>query len=146
MKKIKNFINEILPGLIYLAYYDYNVLAVAGQVALETGWGTSRLYKEFNNAFSIKGKGIALETHEFLQGKYQKVLDSFKVYASKLESFIDYDRVIKQSFPHAYEVRSHLEPYVYALQKYGYATDPRYAEKILRIAKMIRDVFMREKF
>lgn len=146
MQKITKFVNEILPGLIYLAYNDYNVLAVASQVALETGWGTSRLYKEYNNAFSIKGKGVSLETYEFMQGKWLKVLDGFRVYSNKLDSFIDYDRVIKQSFPRAYEVRSHLEPYVYALQKYGYATDPRYAEKILRIAKMIRDVFMREIF
>lgn len=146
MEKITKFVNEILPGLIYLAYNDYNVLAVASQVALETGWGTSRLYKEYNNAFSIKGKGVSLETYEFMQGKWLKVLDGFRVYSNKLDSFIDYDRVIKQSFPRAYEVRSHLEPYVYALQKYGYATDPRYAEKILRIAKMIRDVFMREIF
>lgn len=118
---------------------------VLAQAALESGWGRSEVRgadgRASNNLFGIKAgrdwKGPVVEarTTEYVNGVPLQTLQRFRAYATPAESFADYARLLTSS-PRYREVlaRGHdATGFATALQQAGYATDPRYAEKISRI-------------
>jgi flagellar rod assembly protein/muramidase FlgJ len=113
---------------------------VIAQAALETGWGTS---VKGNNLFGIKshGKkdGLMVQTHKVVDGKRIKVRDSFRQYDSYDESIADYASFLQQNkrYQPMLEAAT-LREQVEALGKSGYATDPKYADKVMAIAKSKR--------
>jgi len=115
------------------------------QAALETGWGRS-LIKNSNgsnsfNLFNIKadkswqGKQARVSTLEFEQGVAKKVNAGFRSYSSYRESFQDYVSFIKNNprYADALKKAGNAEQYMRELQQAGYATDPKYADKIMSI-------------
>ena len=106
---------------------------VAAQWALESGWG-----KHFSgkwNAFGLKGDGTEVKTTEYINGKYISMKDSFIDFES-LGDCIDYlaTRWYK-NFKSYRGVNSATtrEDCARDLISEGYATDPNYAEKLIRL-------------
>ena len=109
---------------------------VVAQAALETGWGKS---VKGNNLFGVKshGKanGLMVATHEVIDGKRIKIKDSFRQYESFDDSIADYGSFLRENRRYKPMLdASTLEEQITALGKSGYATDPRYADKVKQIA------------
>jgi hypothetical protein len=106
---------------------------VAAQWALESGWGkhTSGL----NNFFGLKGSGSEVTTGEFINGKWVTVKDSFLNFPT-LDASVQYlvDRWYKD-FKQFKGVNNAPNRNAAAQQlvKEGYATDPDYAAKLIKL-------------
>jgi len=135
------FLMRIAPRAIMVAQeLGIDPRIVAAQAALETGWGKS---VKGNNLFGIKshGKadGLMVQTHEVLDGKRQKITDSFRQYESFDDSIEDYGLFLRENYRYQPMLEADtLEEHITALGKSGYATDPEYAKKIADIAKSKR--------
>jgi flagellar protein FlgJ len=118
---------------------------ILAQAALESGWGRSEPHSSdgtpSRNLFGIKagrewtGPVAETTTTEFVNGVAQKLTQRFRAYGSYAESFADHARLMTNN-PRYRGVLSQGNDAVgfgAALQQAGYATDPRYAEKITRI-------------
>jgi hypothetical protein len=106
---------------------------VAAQWALESNWGKDTSGK--NNFFGIKGTGTKCVTKEFINGKEITITDEFQDFASPLEC-VKYlvDRWYK-NFKSYRGVNNAPDRDSAArdLVRQGYATDPKYAEKLIRL-------------
>lgn len=119
---------------------------MTAQAVLETGWGRY-ITKDRNtgrtshNLFNIKGAGPAGSTEavtaEYYGGKKQTVVAKFRAYHSFEESFDDYARLLTEALRYAPAMKAKDDPEEFArqLQACGYATDPRYAEKLISIMR-----------
>ena len=140
------FMDQLLPHAQQAASelgVDANVLLA--QAALETGWGQSVIKngqgESSFNLFNIKadntwqGKQARVSTVEYDGGVARREMAGFRSYASYKESFDDYVNFIKSNprYGEALKKAGNAAQYVRELQKAGYATDPRYAEKIMNI-------------
>jgi flagellar protein FlgJ len=115
------------------------------QAALETNWGRSLIKngdgESSFNLFNIKagkawqGEQVPVKALEFERGVGRKTDARFRAYESFEESFQDYVRLIKSNprYGDALKQADSPERYLRGLQQAGYATDPKYAEKIIRI-------------
>ncbi|NYZ64348.1 flagellar assembly peptidoglycan hydrolase FlgJ [Luteimonas deserti] len=119
--------------------------ALVAQAALETGWGRRTISRgdgsTANNLFGIKATGwkgerATVNTHEYTNGVRHTERADFRAYASPAESFADYVRLLKQNprYRQALESGGDVRRFATALQQAGYATDPRYADKLSAIA------------
>jgi flagellar protein FlgJ len=119
-----------------------------GQAALESGWGKSEIVgsdgTRSHNLFGIKAsnswKGRVVEsmTTEYVNGKPEKRIERFRAYDSYAQAFEDYARLLSQSPRYADSVAmaastGSVSTFAQGLQRGGYATDPRYAEKLSRV-------------
>ena len=112
-------------------------IAVA-QAALESAWGTSQLSQKANNYFGIKAHGdaesIAFPTTEVVNGKSVTVQARFAKYPDTAACFADRDRIITQLACYQDARANVADPELFALcLARHWATDPKYAEKVLRI-------------
>jgi flagellar protein FlgJ len=117
------------------------------QAALETGWGKSLLtYADgthSHNLFGIKadkswqGRRIVKSTLEYEAGTVVRRQAAFRSYDNFVDSFKDYVNFLKSNPRYANALAKADDPdaYIRSLQKAGYATDPKYAQKILSIAR-----------
>ncbi|MCC6273940.1 MAG: glucosaminidase domain-containing protein [Deltaproteobacteria bacterium] len=135
----RDFFRKMLPhALAAQALTGVPASVSLAQAALESGWGK---HAPGNNFFGIKGTGPAgsqlLATREFRDGVMVRTHAKFRRYHDPLQSFMDHARVISEGryLRHAMAHRDDARDFVHALQsgKYKYATDPRYAAKVLRI-------------
>lgn len=118
--------------------------ALVAQAALETGWGRRLAQKggdSSNNLFGIKagsrwkGDSVNTSTHEYVDGVRRTERADFRAYGSAAESFADYTRLLgNDRYAHARGTGNDTHRFASALQKAGYATDPRYAAKLTAIA------------
>ena len=142
----KDFIQSLLP-IAQKVTQDSNLdpTLLVAQAALETGWGKFVIENEQGessfNFFGIKadqrwgGESANTTTHEFIDGRKLVVKAPFRAYQSAEDSFADYVKFIEESPRYQEAVAAAAEPekYAQALQQAGYATDPNYADKIIRI-------------
>jgi flagellar protein FlgJ len=118
---------------------------MVGQAALESGWGKHEIRNAdgsgTHNLFGVKaGKGwsgptVDKTTTEFVNGVAQKTTAKFRVYASYGEAFKDYAKLIGGNPRYAGVVAQGQDARGFArgLQQAGYATDPAYADKLVRV-------------
>jgi len=118
---------------------------LVAQAALETGWGKFVVRKSDGqnsfNLFNIKadhrwdGDRAAKSTVEYESGSAHQKKANFRVYESFEDSFNDYVKFLQESprYSDALAVASDDASFVKRLQQSGYATDPKYAQKIERI-------------
>lgn len=140
------FVNQLWPHAQQAARalgVDANLLLA--QAALETGWGQSVIKngqgENSFNLFNIKadrswqGKQAKTMTLEFDGGVAKKEMAGFRAYDSYKDSFDDYVNFIKSNprYSEALKKAGNAKQYMQELQEAGYATDPRYAEKIMNI-------------
>lgn len=110
---------------------------ILAQSALESNYGNSELSASYNNYFGIKSNsndGVRLDTIEYVNNKGGVYNENFRSYRSKIDSFVDYGKLIKKA--KRYEKVRQANDYKEAcksLQECGYATDPNYADKIISI-------------
>lgn len=134
----KQFINLMAPGA-QLGYTQYHILpsVTIAQAILETGWGK---YMVGNNVFGIKaqsgytGPKVTVQTTEYVRGKRVKVYADFRAYRSYNESMVDHAKLLGESS--RYQAVRSAKTYKEActqLQKCGYATDPKYANKLIQL-------------
>lgn len=114
------------------------------QAILESGNGNSTLSKLHNNFFGIKadkswtGKTALMKTTEYIGGKPITVEAKFRKYDLPESSFLDRVLFLKKMKRYTNAgVFSAGNPYhqAQALQRAGYATDPKYAELLGSIIK-----------
>ena len=142
----EDFLREIWPLAVKAGRkLGVEPRAIVAQAALETGWG-SRLIRDDagvsgNNLFGIKadarwdGERVSVATLEYEGGLPKPQRASFRAYPDLAAGFEDYVRFLSDNPRYSEALRSGADPGVYAerLQSSGYATDPRYAEKIRNI-------------
>ncbi|TMX42706.1 flagellar assembly peptidoglycan hydrolase FlgJ [Vibrio sp. Hep-1b-8] len=118
------------------------------QAALETGWGqkvVNNAAGSSNNLFNIKadrswsGDRVATQTLEYHQGVPVKEHAAFRSYQSYEESFNDYVRFLNQNPRYTTALRhgGNNEEFIRGIHQAGYATDPRYADKVLSVKARI---------
>ena len=116
-----------------------------GQAALESGWGRREIRAQDGtpsfNLFGIKadrswdGPSVKVQTTEYVAGIARKEMQTFRAYSSYAESFADYARLLTTN-PRYADSLQHSDDslrFAQSLQKAGYATDPRYAEKLAQV-------------
>lgn len=148
---VLNFIQKIKPIAQKVeAQEGFHYRFIMAQIALETGW-LRRISKDCEtgedskNLFNIKGEyqgqSVRVKTQEYFNGQNPVVVyDKFRKYPTYEESILDWIRLLKTPrYQRAYAVRRDLEKLAYAIYECGYATDPKYPEKILSVAKTIQE-------
>jgi flagellar protein FlgJ len=120
------------------------------QAAHESGWGRREIRHAdgtpAHNLFGIKAgaqwKGPVAEvaTTEYVDGKPQRVMQKFRAYASYAESFADYAQLMKTQprYQAVLDAGGNAQAFAQGLQRAGYATDPRYADKLAGVIQTTR--------
>ncbi len=114
------------------------------QAALESGWGKHEIRHADNspsfNLFGIKagkswdGAVVEVVTTEYVNGVAEKMSEKFRAYNSYAESFQDYANLLSSNPRYQAVLESQdASGFAYGLQRAGYATDPMYADKLIRI-------------
>lgn len=122
------------------------ILAIA---ALESGWGQRPIVDEqgqdSHNLFGIKTHGMDVPgvkhlTTEFLGDGPRTVEADFRRYDSvgdAVDGFADF-LLSNPRYGSALEVAADPEAFLHGLQAAGYATDPAYADKAIRVMQRVR--------
>jgi flagellar protein FlgJ len=86
---------------------------------------------------SWKGKTTEILTTEYINGKPEKVMATFRSYDSYADAFSDYANLISTSprYKNLIENGQTLLGFVQGLKKAGYATDTAYAEKLSNLIR-----------
>jgi len=140
------FVSQLLPYAEQAATeLGVEAKVLLAQSALETAWGKSVIEssegKSSHNLFNIKadkswkGQQTQVSTLEYENGVVKKEMAGFRSYSSYAESFNDYVNFIKNNprYGKALKVVENPRHYMQALQQAGYATDPAYAQKVMKI-------------
>lgn len=144
-----NQMNQIIDE-IYTKGILFNKSVALAQAALESNWGNSELVQKANNLFSIKagkswkGGTIWLPGFEWnaKYGWHQSLIE-WRKYPSWLECLIDYIKIINEKtwFQDALKNIGNSSMFLKSLlpngTEPGWATDPHYYNKILKIATEI---------
>lgn len=112
--------------------------ALIAQAALETGWGQ---HMARHNLFGVKaqvgwsGDSASHVTTEYRGGQAVSETAQFRGYDSVGASFKDYVQFLKNNPRYTEALRSgSVQGFAQGLQKAGYATDPHYAQKLMKVA------------
>jgi len=106
---------------------------VAAQWALESGWGKHTSGE--NNFFGLKGEGTNAVTKEFINGQWITITDGFIDFPNGhacIEYLVNHWYKDYKSYKGVNRASSRNEC-AQLLVREGYATDPAYAEKLIRI-------------
>lgn len=118
------------------------------QAALETGWGQKVIQNSkgsSNNLFNIKadrswqGDKMSTQTLEYHSGVPVQERAAFRSYGSFEDSFNDYVRFLNENprYNSALSTSRNSEEFIQGIHKAGYATDPLYTDKVLRVKQRI---------
>jgi len=142
---VEGFVDSLFPlAQRAAAKLGLDAKVLLAQSALETGWGkkisVDGAGQSSNNLFNIKadkrwsGSSVQVNTVEFKAGVPVPERAAFRAYDSAQQSFDDYVAFLTDS-PRYHRAASAegAEQFVRELSDAGYATDPGYADKIIRI-------------
>jgi len=128
---------------------------VAAHAALESGWGRHPLRNanggDTHNLFGIKASagwrgGVTQNvTTEHLDGEDVKKTERFRSYAGHGAAFRDYTQLLLSNPRHQAALNTEGDAHAFAkgLVKGGYATDPGYADKLVRTAGLVSKIASR---
>ncbi|MDC8444469.1 MAG: flagellar assembly peptidoglycan hydrolase FlgJ [Nitrosomonas sp.] len=145
LSKTTDFINTLMPhASVASATTGIPAHFMLAQAALESGWGKHEIRRPDNspshNLFGIKagknwqGETVETVTTEYINGVPQKTVEKFRAYSSYEEGFRDYANLLSNNPRYANVVNTQsAAEFAYGLQKAGYATDPQYGNKLMRI-------------
>lgn len=151
-----DFVSRLRP-IVQAELVDTNLpwQGVLGQAALETGWGDKVIAQAdgqlSHNLFGIKsdpnsasGEGeVVISSLEYEGGRWVSRESGFRSYGDWQASVVDYVQKLKNSARYAdvmQEASGGVERFAQALSAAGYATDPRYADKIIDIAQRLKEM------
>ncbi len=112
------------------------------QAIHESGWGESGLAREAHNYFGIKGRNqegpagvVWMNTWEVYGGRNVVVREPFRAYNTPEESFLDHGTFLRvnRRYASAFDVADDPRAFIQAVAAAGFATDPDYAAKIIRV-------------
>jgi len=141
MKK-EEFIQKI-AGYVkkYAAAYEIKVCSpIIAQAILESGWGESRLAKDYHNYFGLKcgtkwqGKSVNLATwEEYEAGTATVISDYFRVFDNMEDGVKGYFELLQ--LPRYQNLRGITEPeqYLEMIRADGYATSSTYVQKKMEL-------------
>ncbi len=146
----QDFVNRMLP-LAKQVEQTSGVPAqlTLGQAALESGWGKREIRmadgSNSYNLFGIKanagwtGKVAEVMTTEYTNGVASRQAEKFRAYNSYAEAFKDYASMLGQNprYADALQQGNNTAAIAQAMQKAGYATDPKYADKLTQVMNKI---------
>ena len=143
--------DEFLKLASYLANDSWNKTGMSAalqiaQALLETGWGQSIAVDKYSgkfsyNLFGIKGTGIngsvISNTWEVYNGVAYRIDAEFRAYNSVKESWEDHKSLLLNAarYEPFREVMYDSTLGAWAIRRAGYATDPQYSMKLMRIIK-----------
>lgn len=136
------FIQSVASGALQ-GWHDYGVLpsVTTAQAILESGWGRSTLSTRAHNLFGIKGsyngQYVTMPTREVYSGRSYYVNANFRDYPNNSESVRDHGNFLYSNSRY----RNLLGDTNYVsvarkLQLDGYATDPSYANSLIRLVQI----------
>lgn len=140
-----DFINKVKDGAIE-GWKKHKILPSVSiaQAILESNWGRSKLAKEANNLFGIKGdykgESMTVKTKEWDGSKMIDVDAGFRKYPSWNESIEDHGTFFtstdwrKNNYKNVIG-ETNYKDMAKALNDSGYATDPAYATKLINIVE-----------
>ncbi|WP_240416185.1 glycoside hydrolase family 73 protein [Paenibacillus periandrae] len=140
--KAQDFINLLAPMAVSEQRRTGILASITiAQGALESGWGAAA---PGNNLFGIKGSGQEFVTTEYSNGHFVKIIGGFRTYDTWEGSVIDHSEFLMANS--RYKASGFFErckelDYIGAagcLQNARYATDPKYAEKLIQIIQANR--------
>lgn len=145
------FLAAIKPGLgEAAARLGVAEEVLAAHAALESGWGQKPIRQssgqDTNNLFGIKatgawqGESAEVMTTEFAGSLALKKRERFRSYADPGEAIRDFSQLLAHNprYRSALNTGSDARAYAEALVRGGYATDPGYADKLVRIASRLQ--------
>jgi len=142
----QDFVNRMLPYAVQ-ASQTSNVPTqlMLGQAALESGWGNREIrMADGSNSFNLfgikanagwNGKVAEVMTTEYRNGVAYKQVEKFRAYSSYAEAFQDYASLISNNprYADVLQQGGDVVGMAQAMQKAGYATDPKYADKLVSV-------------
>ena len=120
-------------------------MVTVAQAALESNWGQSKLSREANNYFGIKAHGshqrIQMCTDECEHGADVEVKAEFAKYLSMLDCFQCRDGILLRAavYKGAVEKRCDEAAFIAEIAKH-WATDPKYAGKLLAVLNEVKGI------
>lgn len=145
---VEAFVQKLLPhAQAASASTGIPARFMLGQAALETGWGKAEIRgaegQNSHNLFGIKagagwkGKTVDIVTTEYVNGKPQKQVDTFRAYDSYADSFRDYAKLLQNNARYQNVIAQGQDAagFAHGLQQAGYATDPNYAQKLMSVIR-----------
>lgn len=134
------FINSVKQGALK-GYADYRILPslTIAQAILESGWGCSQLAESANNLFGVKafsswrGERITLPTTEWYGDKKHIINADFRTYDSFNDSVEDHNKLLASTRYKSVRECSNYREACRKIYECGYATDPKYPEKLIKI-------------
>ncbi len=134
---LKPIVDKVLKGL------QLNPTHLLAQAALETGWG-KHIIKDVDgnnshNVFNIKATGwegdkTNKQTIEYENSQIVKRNEPFRMYENYEQSIKDFVQVLQSPrYEKVWENTNDPKAFFDALQKAGYATDPNYSDKVLKV-------------
>jgi len=139
-----DFIESVLSAAVQIQKnHSLSAPAITAQACLETGYG-KYVCTDINtgqysyNLFNIKGEGpagsVLVNTIEYYHGVKTSIQDHFRAYNNFEESFEDLVKLMsKDRYKPCREAVDNPSEYARQLFKCGYATDPNYANKLIKI-------------
>ena len=147
---VEAFVQRMLPhAQVASANTGIPAHFMMSQAALETGWGKSEIRgadgQNSYNLFGIKagsswkGRTVDIVTTEYVNGKPQKQVDTFRAYDSYADSFRDYANLLRNNARYQDVIAQGHDASGFAqgLQRAGYATDPNYAQKLMGVIRLV---------
>ncbi len=142
----QDFVKRMMPhALIASSETGLPAHQMIGQAALESGWGKREILNADGsnsyNLFGIKagdswsGKVAAVKTTEYYNGVASKPTEKFRAYDSYADAFRDYAKLLSDNprYAKVLEQGDTAQGFARALQNAGYATDPKYAQKLTQV-------------
>lgn len=144
IRQHKAFIKEIGP-IAQEVDKEFDLLPsiTIAQACLESDYGKSSLSQKYNNLFGVKGNNpntsAILTTKEYEKGKWVVVKARFQIYDSYEASIRAHARLFQKGTTWNSEQYEHVKAaknykkQARALVQDGYATDPNYADKLIKL-------------
>ncbi|OGS93652.1 MAG: flagellar rod assembly protein/muramidase FlgJ [Gallionellales bacterium GWA2_59_43] len=142
----QGFVNRMLPFAMQASQATgVPPQLMLGQAALESGWGKREIRmadgSNSYNLFGIKanagwdGTVAEVMTTEYKNGVAYKQVEKFRAYSSYAEAFQDHANLISKNprYADVLQQGGDIAGMAQAIQKAGYATDPKYADKLAQI-------------
>jgi flagellum-specific peptidoglycan hydrolase FlgJ len=141
MQKLKAYTDQYAPVAVSEMHtYGIPASVTLAQGLLESGVGGSKLAGQARNHFGIKcfsrscGRGHCLnftdDTHKDFFVKYKNVWQSYRAHSQLLKGNARYKPLFQLD-------ENDFAGWAHGLSKHGYATDPKYAQKIIAIIKVL---------
>jgi len=150
---VETFVQRLLPhARAASAGSGIPAQFMLGQAALETGWGKAEIRGadglNSHNLFGVKaggawrGRTVDIVTTEYVNGKPQKQVDSFRAYDSYADAFRDYANLLRANprYRNVIAQGQDAAGFAQGLQQAGYATDPNYAQKLMSVIRQVDQV------